>query len=356
MVKYRLANENDYENINNFHNRVYQENRSMEQFLWEFHNGAFGKSIYVIAEDGNKVVGTNCVIPIVVTNANNDKILTGKSEDTLVDPDYRGQGIFNHIYDFLFEQCKQAGVQAIWGYTSAKKSFEKVGFSVPFDHQQGLIVNHVLESYQFLSSLNNKNKLKEKFQILGLCLFSKLKHLFGSLSNIKTAYTLVENQAITDQVESLLRNSNMNDNELFYILQNKEFQQWRIYDNPNYYKVHTYGAYDKSNKLVALIVLNSHANKVAYIVQSTFDNSLTEEEKVQILKHAISRVFSLGISIIRSWLFDTNEQSKREAEIYAKANFVVLNKGIGFVWKKLDNNNLNPNKFVLSRISTQGVI
>lgn len=356
MVKYRLATESDYENINNFHNRVYKENRTMEQFLWEFHKGTFGKSIYVIAEDGDKIVGTNCVIPIVVTNANNEKILTGKSEDTLVDPDYRGQGIFNRIYDFLFEQCKQAGVKAIWGYTSAKKSFEKVGFSIPFDHQQGLIVNNISESYQFLSSLNPNNKLKQKLQILGLCVFSKLKHISGSLGNKKPDFKIVENKEITEQVDSLLQSSNNGDKDLFYILQNKEFQQWRIYNNPNYYKVHTYGAYDKNNNLMALIILNSHANNVAYIVQSTFHYSLTQKEKIEILNHVVGSMFASGISIIRTWHFNTNVPNKHEAEIFTGANFVILNKGIGFVWKKLDNNSLDPNKFVLSRISTQGVI
>ena len=88
MVTYRLATENDYQNINDFHNRIYQKNRTMNEFRWEFHNCPFGKSIYVIATDEGKVVGTNCVIPIVLANSKSELILTGKSEDTLVDPEY----------------------------------------------------------------------------------------------------------------------------------------------------------------------------------------------------------------------------------------------------------------------------
>ena len=85
MVTYRLATPDDYEKINSFYNRIYQSNRTIEQFLWEFNDGPFGRSIYVIAEDNGKIVGTNCVIPIELVTSNNRIIRSGKSEDTLVE-------------------------------------------------------------------------------------------------------------------------------------------------------------------------------------------------------------------------------------------------------------------------------
>ena len=56
MVTYRLATPDDYEKINSFYNRIYQSNRTIEQFLWEFNDGPFGRSIYVIAEDNGKLI------------------------------------------------------------------------------------------------------------------------------------------------------------------------------------------------------------------------------------------------------------------------------------------------------------
>ena len=100
MVNYKLAIEEDYSMINDFYNRIHGLNRSIDEFYWEFHNCPFGKSIYVIAKDGDKIVGTNCVIPIDLIYSDNSIIKSGKSEDTLVDPDYRGQNIFNNIYEF----------------------------------------------------------------------------------------------------------------------------------------------------------------------------------------------------------------------------------------------------------------
>jgi N-acetylglutamate synthase-like GNAT family acetyltransferase len=284
MVTYRLANTDDYEHINNFHNRIYKKNRTINQFLWEFNNGPFGKSIYVIANDGDKIVGTNCVIPIVLTNSKNEFFLTGKSEDTLVDPEYRGQNIFNNIYDYLFQQCAKNGIKYIWGFTSAKKPFQKIGFQVPFEHQQSLIVNDILESYRFISALNHNNKLKQKIQILGLCILSKLKSLKGSLNTNKSSFKITVDINITDQVNHLIEASCKNNPGLFYIFQNEKFQQWRIYDNPNFHKVHTYGAYDSNNKLINTRWINKpeltyvQPNSIEYDVFQYVCRPLLEEK------------------------------------------------------------------------------
>ncbi|MEO0473125.1 MAG: GNAT family N-acetyltransferase [Bacteroidota bacterium] len=180
MITFRLADESDYQNINNFFNRIYGTNRSLEAFYWEFHHCPHGSAIYVVAEDDGKVIGTNCVIPIDLITADQHIIRSGKSEDTLVDPAYRGQKIFYRIYEFLFEKCREANIQVIWGFTSAKKPFRKAGFSVPYDHKQSIAVHRPFRAYRYLASLNKKNRLIDKVKILGLCILSKSNWLVKS--------------------------------------------------------------------------------------------------------------------------------------------------------------------------------
>ena len=355
MVKYRLATEEDYLNINDFHNHIYKSNRTIEQFYWEFHDCPFGKSIYVIAEDEGKVVGTNCVIPIDLILADKQLIRSGKSEDTLVDPDYRGQKIFYHIYEFLFERCKEQGVKIIWGFTSAKKPFRNLGFSIPFDHQQSLAVNNVWESYKYLSALNSKNGIVDKLKILGLSIYSKLK-INGKLKTKLAGYRITENDDIAEGVSNLIQSNLPSLDSSFAIHQNARFQQWRIYQNPNYQKIHTYGFYDADNNLSALIVLTSHRNKVAYICQSSFHQKLSEAEGVKILKFVTRKMFKQGISLIRNWHFDTNSLNSLETKLYKDAHYIHLKIGIGFVWKVLDSIDIEPKGFYLSRVSTQGVL
>ena len=356
MVKYRLAQEDDYEKINDFHNRLYDSNRTIEQFYWGFHNCPFGQSIYVIAEDEDKIVGTNCVIPIDLVTSDKLIIRSGKSEDTLVDPEYRGQKICYNMYDFLFEKCNDQGIQVIWGFTTAIKPLKNSGFSIPFDNQQSLVVNNIWRSYKYLSSLNNKNRVIDKLKILGLCVISKIKTI-GRLKCQLTGYCITEDEKIVDVVNDLI-NSNLSSlNQSFAIHQNSDFQRWRIYQNPNYNKIHTYGFYDKYNNLIALIILNSHSNKVAYISQTTlFHEKLAVVEKIKILQYVTRKMFNLGICLIRNWHFDTNSLNKQEIKFFVDAGYTHLQRGIGFVWKELDNINLKPEKFYLSRIATQGVI
>ena len=68
-IKIRLMNENEAEQVNSVYNNAYGNIRSLNYFEWEFIRGPWGKAIYVVAEDidksENKIVGTQCAIPIV---------------------------------------------------------------------------------------------------------------------------------------------------------------------------------------------------------------------------------------------------------------------------------------------------
>ena len=354
MVTYRLSEEKDYININNFYNRIYKAERTLEQFYWEFHNCPFGKSIYVIAEDDEKIIGTNCVIPINLIDQNKNIILSGKSEDTLVDPEYRGQNIFYNIYDVLFSICDERGINIIWGFTSAEKPFKKIGFSIPFNHEQSLIVNNIWKSYKYLSSLNSNNSNIKNLKILLLCFVSKFKFMLGNINCKNLKYKVIVDDVNLDQLNRQIENNISKEIDSFQILQSPEYLKWRIYSNPNYFKVHTYSFYDNNEKLIGCIILNSNLNSVAYIIQSIFNNHLSSTDKIQMLKYVVKNLFSLGICIIRNWHFETNTFNKNEIEIYQKANFMRLKKGICFVWKDNNSNKINPFNFNLSRLSSQG--
>ena len=181
-IQIRLLLENEIDLANDFFNAIYKTNRSIENFRWEFLDGPNGSAIYIIAIDANasqinKVVGIQCAIPIELANVKGQTVLTAKSEDTLVDPAYRGQKIFERMYDLLFEECKKAGIKYIWGFTPAKKAFERIGFEIPYQAQQGLMVLNPVGAYSYLSTLNPDNKVKDKIKIAGLPFFHLLLDL-----------------------------------------------------------------------------------------------------------------------------------------------------------------------------------
>lgn len=163
---------------NTFFNRIYHSKRSFSDFEWEFVNGPAGPAIYIGAVDTTikeetKIVGIQCAIPLKMLASNGEEILTAKSEDTLVDPDYRGLGIFDKMYQLLLEKCKQLGVKYIWGFTPAYKPFVRVGFKLHFKSSQLLYVQNPLKAFRYLAQLNPENQFIDKFKIMGLCILSK---------------------------------------------------------------------------------------------------------------------------------------------------------------------------------------
>jgi len=194
-IQMKLLKDEELPLANQFFNDVYKTNRSFETFRWEFIDGPFGKAIYVGAIDDTfpqtKVVGIQCAIPIELISTSGKIVLTAKSEDTLVDPSYRGQKIFEKMYDVLFEESKKAGIKYIWGFTPAEKAFSRIGFDIPFKTQQALAVTQPMNAYRYLASLNTQNKRKQKIQIFGLSALTWMKTLFTGNSGTR-GYTIVE--------------------------------------------------------------------------------------------------------------------------------------------------------------------
>lgn len=354
MVTYRLATTSDYPKINEFHNRIDKPNRTIQDFNWEFLEGPFGASIYVIAEDKAEIVGTNCVIPIDLITSSGNIIKSGKSEDTLVDPRYRGQNIFQNIYSFLLEECKKKDIMIIWGFTSATKAFKKIGFEVPFYQHQGLAVHGVIPSYNFLKKLNSKNKFSDKCKIFGLTLYSFFKFKL-SLKKQNFGFSLQEKIDDDNFSELLIQHNLTSSKECFAIHQNSSYQKWRIYNNPNYFKKHTFLIFNQEQVCVGIVEVNSTKEYISFINQSTFHPNLTDEMKVEIIQSITKLLFKMGSINVRNWLFNSSELNIKETNTFQKSGYFFLERGMALVWKNLDETNVNPFDFYLSRIASQGI-
>ena len=110
----RLIAEGEEELCNNFHNRIDKRKRTTQQCKWDFVLNNYNKKPipFTVVEDDGKIVGTQAFIPIRMIDK--DGIYwTAKSEETLVDPDYRGNQLFEKMYSFLFDYAKEDGKETI---------------------------------------------------------------------------------------------------------------------------------------------------------------------------------------------------------------------------------------------------
>jgi len=345
----RLLQNHESNLANSFFNQVYGVNRSPEHFDWEFINGPFGKAIYIVAlddaspSDQPKVVGIQCAIPIEFIHTDGNAIRTAKSEDTLVDPNYRGQKIFERMYELLFEECRKAGIKYIWGFTPAQKAFERIGFEIPFKTEQALVVYNPIAAYRYLKNLNAKNTTTDKLKILGLSLLAWVK----GFSMPSRSLNLVEVPILdkTDLFGTLYRGKNY-----YGLNENSAYLKWRLLDNPfgNHYQCFQL---NHEGEVLADVIVN-HRENVSYVEQLYYRADIDVDHLLRTLS---KKCRAEGANLLRAFCFSTNEILSEQGQAISSAGFTYLKRGSFFVWKSLDPaNQIKPEQLLLNRLFTQG--
>lgn len=359
-ISISLLEETDIPGITEFYNAVHHRGRTVDRFRWEFLNNPRMPAIYVVAKDivNGRIVGTQSAIPIHLIDSENKVTLTAKSEDTLVDKNYRGMDIFNRMYDLLFAECRKKGIRIIWGFTTAQKPFSKLGFSMPYAISQCTMVFDPVVSFHYLNEKNPGKGLWPATKNLALCVLSKaksyLRHLQRHYHDFELAVlkpeTPFNNEELAQHILSKHKNS-------FIIQQDIAYLGWRINNNP-YHREFFGIALSKGGQPVANILFNHHLDGVWYLIQDIYAPDLSIGEKKWILNEAVKKLRSLNrVTLIRTWDFMHHQVNLDYIEVKKRMGFVHVKKGSLFVWKELiAGSGLSPENFILSRIASEGTI
>jgi len=106
--------------------------------------------VFTVIKDNSKIVGTQGMIPIFL-NINEKKHLSGKSENSLLDRNYRGKKLFEKLYEYAMSLCKDKNIFCVWGFTSAGKVWrDKLNFSIYKNIMYSTLL--ILNLRQFISS------------------------------------------------------------------------------------------------------------------------------------------------------------------------------------------------------------
>ncbi|MFZ1678949.1 MAG: hypothetical protein WAT91_16825, partial [Saprospiraceae bacterium] len=258
-----------------------------------------------------------------------------------------------------FEKCRESGIKYLWGFTSAKKPFLRLGFTIPFDHSQSLMVLNIFSSYKYLSSLNAKNTTSSLLKIFTLCFLSRLlsfKRYLPSSHSLKNKFSF----AAYDK--SIVKENNLIPEKKYkgyWIRQDQYYITWRIEKNPYLEGVHNV-YFSSASVIVANLIFNHHKNGTWYLINDTYADGITEDEKAMMMKKSIALLSGnkqVSVHLIRAWDFRHNQHGLDELRVRKKAGFYHLDRGISFVWKSLDpDNTLDALDFNLSRLASQGTI
>ncbi|MFZ6014277.1 MAG: GNAT family N-acetyltransferase [Bacteroidota bacterium] len=353
-IEIRLLQSSESELANNFFNEIYRTHRPVENFRWEFIDGPKGKAIYVVAVEQaetsrTKIVGIQCAIPLDLTQPDGTNVLTAKSEDTLVHPDYRGQKLFERMYELLFEECKKSGIKYIWGFTPALKAFQRLGFEAPFQTTQGLLVFKPIQAFRYLSKLNTTNTVGEKIKIFGLCFlsyFAGLKRFFVSSTNANLQEVTPANK------EQAIKNF-YSGADLYFLRLDNQYLQWRLFKNPFGNNYRNFKG-EKNGNHEADILLNTRRD-VSYIEMMLFSKKLSFKDRVGFVRKCVGILADADTPLARTLCFGNNNQMTEQVNLLKHVGFLHLKRGNHFVWKSLDpENKVFVNKIFFSRLFTQG--
>lgn len=343
----RFIEEKDVATCNEFHNRAYGTSRTIEQWRWEFVPTIYrdDKIPFAVVDDGGKIVGTQAFIPIQMIDLEG-VFWTAKSEETLVDPAYRGQELSAKMYRFLFEYAEDKNLAYIWGFTYATKALDRVGFVKPSVTTQLI--------FPFSSAL--KSRLDDR---------TNTTRMIGPIGNLKAfiykmgigvgqllsaAKFFINDPArkISPAAKALtLRTLNAPPNEAGRvckrfiqrrggktIYRDADFLRWRIFENP-YLKGIFRGIYDQDD-LVGWVIYAVCDDGVGYIIDMMVapeeGKSYTLDDIARILlRDAVIGTKKMGAAALRSWHVNDHPLDRMLAAEAKRMGFFHIRKGMSVV-------------------------
>ncbi len=361
----------DIEGCNDLHNRIYQENRTLAQFRWEFVENTYGQSAYpfAFARDGRNIVGTQAFIPIQMIDRDG-VFWTAKSEATLVDPAFRGQQLFEKMYDLLFKYADEHQFASIWGFTPAIKAFTKLGFDVPTVTEQIFLpfssrsIGPMLEKAKGASSSSLKDHLKKLILRGGAATAGAVsagKLLMTSKSLPEGVSIRVMEQPDQQAGDCCRRFVAQWGGTTIY--RDAAYLRWRLYDNP-YVRSVVKGMYDGTT-LLGWVAYTLGDDGLGYLVDIILACDTDRHDPARLVRllliEAILGTRDMGASGIRGWHVNAHPFDKLLLRESRKVGFYHVKRGHYVVLRtcKAGEGRASLNNFddwYVSRIFTEGVL
>lgn len=120
MLRYRIAQKSEIQSLNHLNDI------GVATWICDFFS-AMKPSYVAVCSDDITFVGSEGYISYFLIN-NNKLVLTHRSERTIINPNYRGRGLFEKLVKTCDESAINDNSAFSWGATSALKPFKKAGF------------------------------------------------------------------------------------------------------------------------------------------------------------------------------------------------------------------------------------
>lgn len=373
----RLIQSDDITAANDFYNRSHGRNRSVNQWKWEFQADylPFPETPYVIVENSGTVIGTQALLPIKMIDKNGI-FWTAKSEETLLDPAFRGIQLFEKMYRLLFTYVEKNDIHSIWGFTSATKAFKRLEFQIPGKTSQlffpfcGKAVYHLLSHVQNPGSSQYSSRIRMRSYKYCCALAGKISTIRNSVSGSgkyaeingrKLEITTLENPP--DAAGEICRRFIKKWGGIT-IYRDSQYLDWRLFKNPHIKSIFKgvyldrvlvgWGAYAMDDSGMGYFV------DLFLAIENDDDNMILEQAVLFLLKDGISNLRKMGAVGIRGWRVNNHPFDILITKIARRVGFYYIKRGHEVVCY-IDPNSSHMESFssfdnwFISRIYTEGI-
>lgn len=263
------------------------DSKSQARLRWRFVNGPHGPGYFATAHDtaaADLIVG---IVGLIATRmrVNGSDVLAYQAVDLVVDPAYRGRGIFNALGEALFQGAELVGARIVWGFpneNAAHTWFDRFKWNrfgpVPF-------LARPLRSSLFLRRLLPALRPLDVPLLIGP---------MRSLPNVRVVDRFGPEaaalwSAFSDQVGCALH-------------RDSDLLNWRLIDQPDasYRTVAAFGPSNDMRALVSTTLRRKHNSHICYIMEAM---SVSGGEKLlgRLLREEMARAAREGADLALAW-------------------------------------------------------
>ncbi len=356
---------------NDFHNRIHHDCRLMAQWRWEFAGNTYGQAPipFICAKDGDRVVGTQAFIPIRMIDRKGE-FWTAKSEETLVDPEYRGQQVFEKMYELLFRYAEDHQFAFIWGFTPAVKAFTRLKFDtpgvtqqlfLPFSSRSATPMIKKLSSGQAKVAGGGVRSSVIRSGVTAARLLSAVKFTFGRRG--LPAGLVIRTMEEPDEQAGLVCESFVKQWGGCTIYRDSRYLRWRLFENP--YVRSIVRAIYEGDRLLGWVAFTLGDDGVGYLVDVfvSCDPSRWDPGRLvrSLLIDAVLSTRNMGATGIRGWSVNKHPFDRLVCSEARKIGFYHIRRGHSVVLytcaagrDRLGAENFD--EWFVSRIYTEGVL
>jgi len=261
-----------------------EADKSSDRLRWRYHEGPHGPGRIVLARDlaaGGRIIGLIGLISLQLRSS------AGPAEsfqavDVIVDPTYRGRGIFAGMGQAAIEGAAQLGKDVLWGFPNDNAApawfgrFAWLNFgTVPF-------MIRPLRSGYFLG------------------------RIASDLSRLN--FPLIQVRSKADPGVKEIRDFGSDFDELWQrfaptgpaVERNSRWMRWRLLDRPasHYRIVATEGEGGGLAAIVASVLLNRHGGRILYVLEAI---GVDAKATARLLKHELGVAAGRGADAALCW-------------------------------------------------------